>query len=99
MEQTLSDMAIPILPSQSIKATAQFYRQLGFEGGAHPFDPVYAILRLGTVELHFFKHPGLVPAESSAGCYLRVQDVNRLHRAFAEAALPGQGIPRLEAPP
>jgi hypothetical protein len=62
------DLAIPILPSRSVSATAAFYQSLGFEGGAHDFDANYAILTLGSIELHFFAHPNLVPAASSAGC-------------------------------
>lgn len=98
MGQPASDLAIPILPSRSIGATVDFYRRLGFEGEAHGFDPNYAILRRGTLEVHFFAHPALVPAESSAGCYLRVQDVDKHHRAFATHPLPTQGMPRLTVP-
>ncbi len=36
------------------------------------------------------------PAESSAGCYIRVSDVNSIYRAFASAELPRRGIPRQE---
>ncbi len=92
-----TDLAIPILPSRSIAATVAFYRPLGFEGGAHAFDSSYAILRRGTIEIHFFTHTALVPAESSAGCYLRVQDVESIYRACAAAQLPQRGIPRMDA--
>jgi catechol 2,3-dioxygenase-like lactoylglutathione lyase family enzyme len=92
-----ADLAIPILPSRSIAATVAFYRPLGFEGGAHEFDNSYAILRRGTIEIHFFTHPTLVPAESWAGCYLRVQDVQSIYRACAAAQLPHKGIPRMDA--
>jgi diamine N-acetyltransferase len=91
------DLAIPILPCRSVAATVDFYRHLGFEGGAHAADARYAILRRGAIELHFFAHEGLVPAESTAGCYLRVSDVEAVHRAFAAAGLPGAGIPRMDA--
>ena len=91
------DRAIPILPSRSIDATVEFYRRLGFEGGPHEFNSAYAILRRGQIELHFFEHAALVPAESFAGCYLRVRDVESLHQAFASAALPSTGIPRMDA--
>jgi aminoglycoside 6'-N-acetyltransferase I len=92
------DRAIPTLPSRSIAATTAFFRALGFDGGAHPFSRDYAVFTRGTLELHFFTHRELVPAASSAGCYLRVHDVDRLHRDFARAGLPGEGIPRLERP-
>ena len=92
-----SDRAIPILPSRSIEATVEFYRRLGFEGGPHEFNASYAILRRGQIELHFFEHEALVPAESFAGCYLRVGDVEALYRAFAAASLPARGIPRMDA--
>lgn len=90
------DLAIPTLPSRSVSATTEFYRRLGFEGGPHKFNGEYAILRRGAIELHFFTHRNLVPAESSAGCYIRVSDVEAIYRDFLAFALPSTGIPRLE---
>jgi len=91
-----SDIAIPLLPSRSISRTVEFYSSLGFDGGAHPADPGYAILRRGSVELHFFSHPELVPAQSAFGCYIRVGDVEAIYRAFLAAGLPTKGIPRID---
>ena len=90
------DLAIPILPSRSVSDTVAFYRRLGFDGGAHDFDSGYAILRRGSVELHFFTHKELVPAESSAGCYIRVMDVEGFYRSCSSSHLPRTGIPRME---
>lgn len=90
------DLAIPILPSRSISATVTFYTRLGFEGGAHEFDPNYAILRRGAIELHFFTHKTLVPSESSAACYIRVTDVESFYRSCLDSQLPRHGIPRME---
>jgi catechol 2,3-dioxygenase-like lactoylglutathione lyase family enzyme len=90
------DLAIPTLPCRSVGATVAFYRQLGFEGGAHEFNGDYAILRRGAVELHFFTHKSLVPAESCAGCYIRVLDVECLYRALCASSLPRTGIPRMD---
>jgi catechol 2,3-dioxygenase-like lactoylglutathione lyase family enzyme len=91
------DLAIPTLPSRSLPATIAFYAKLGFDGEILGAGDSYAILTRGDLELHFFAHPDLVPAESHAGCYLRVLDVDRLHAAFAKAALPLHGIPRMDA--
>ena len=90
------DLAIPILPSRAVSETVAFYKRLGFEGGAHEFDSGYAILRRGAVELHFFTHRELVPAESSAGCYIRVLDVESIYKSFSSSQLPRSGIPRME---
>jgi catechol 2,3-dioxygenase-like lactoylglutathione lyase family enzyme len=91
------DLAIPILPSRDVSATVAFYQCLGFEGGAHEFDSGYAILRRGAVELHFFTHRELVPADSSAGCYIRVVDVQSIYESFSSCTLPRKGIPRMDA--
>jgi catechol 2,3-dioxygenase-like lactoylglutathione lyase family enzyme len=91
-----SDLAIPILPSRSLQSTLAFYRRLGFEGELVEGD-AYAILSRGDLELHFFPHTELVPAESWAGCYLRVADVETLHKDFVAAGLPARGIPRMDA--
>ena len=90
------DLAIPTLPCRDVNAISEFYRRLGFEGGAHPFNREYAILKRGTIELHFFTHRELVPAQSSAGCYIRVLDVRRLFDAFSVIGLPRSGIPRID---
>lgn len=87
------DIAIPTLPSRSLSDTLAFYRRLGFDGKIHSCGG-YAILVRETVELHFFTHRELRPAESSAGCYIRVSDVESVYRAFTLAELPRKGIPR-----
>ena len=91
-----NDLAIPTLPCRSMSATVEFYKRLGFEGGAHEFNSEYAILRRGAVELHFFTHKELVPAESSAGCYIRVLDVESIYRSISSSQLPRTGIPRMD---
>ncbi|WP_396103665.1 bleomycin resistance protein [Cyanobium sp. Lug-B] len=90
------DLAIPTLPSRSVASTTEFYRRLGFEGGAHPFNSDYAIFRRGAVELHFFTHMDLQPAESSSGCYIRVQDLDTFYKACSALGLPHTGIPRMD---
>jgi catechol 2,3-dioxygenase-like lactoylglutathione lyase family enzyme len=89
-----SDIAIPTLPSRCVSDTLAFYQRLGFEGDILGDGGSYAILRRGTVELHFFAHAELRPAESSAGCYIRVLDVESIYHDFASAQLPRRGIPR-----
>jgi len=96
MHQAEIEIAIPILPSRSLGDTLSFFRTLGFEGKVHGHGD-YAIIHRGTVELHFITHRELVPAESSAMCYVRVPDVEGLYQAFASAKLPRAGIPRMDA--
>ena len=89
------DVAIPQLPSRSIKKTIAFYARLGFEGEAFPGHD-YAIVTRGPLELHFFGHESLRPKESAFSCYLRVQDVEAMYTSFSAANLPNEGIPRME---
>lgn len=93
----LHDTAIPTLPSRSLSDTLAFYQRLGFDGEILGVGDSYAILRRGAVELHFFSHRELRPADSSAGCYIRVLDVESIHQAFALSQLPQRGIPRMDA--
>jgi len=90
------DLAIPILPCRSVDTATEFYRTLGFEGGAHEFNREYAIFKRGAIELHFFTHRQLVPTESSAGCYIRVRDVQSIFEACSASGLPGTGLPRMD---
>ncbi len=62
------------------------------EGGA------YAIVTRRNLEIHFFLHATLVPADSWAGCYVRVADVDALNTSFLAAGLPVRGIPRMDTP-
>ncbi len=94
MEHT--DLAIPILPCRSVSATTEFYRKIGFQGGAHEFNHGYAIFRRGAIELHFFTHQELVPAESFAGCYIRVADVQSFYDICSGSGLPNRGLPRMD---
>jgi hypothetical protein len=90
-------MAIPLLPSRSMAKTLAFYQRLGFTGRILGEGNAYAILERGSVEIHFFLHEDLVPAESAFGCYIRVLDVEPIHREMATAQLPQRGIPRMDA--
>jgi catechol 2,3-dioxygenase-like lactoylglutathione lyase family enzyme len=96
MAKTLVDIAVPTLPARDMEATLAFYGGLGFEAVYRTPDPEgYAILRLGTLELHFFRWPGLDPESTYTGCYLRVSNVDKLYSQFAAARLPARGIPSM----
>ena len=90
------DIAIPILPCRSVEETAAFYERLGFGAKIWGAPNNYAILTRDTVELHFFTQVDLDPASSSAGCYLRVLNVDDIHSEFTNANLRNSGIPRMD---
>lgn len=90
------DIAIPILPCKSIDDTVAFYKTLGFDAKIWGAPNHYAILTRDTVELHIFTQPDLDPASSSAGCYIRVQNVDDTYGAFSSANLKQAGIPRMD---
>jgi catechol 2,3-dioxygenase-like lactoylglutathione lyase family enzyme len=92
--ESMSDLAIPQLPSRALPRTLAFYQKLGFSGVT--FGEGYAILERGSLEIHFFLHQTLTPETSSFGCYLRVGDVESIYRAFQAAKLPRTGIPRMD---
>jgi len=89
------DIAIPQLPARSMERTAAFYQRLGFDFEVVSPAGDYAIAERGSLEVHFFLYEGLVPSQSSFGCYFRVCDVAQLYAAFSSAGLPGAGIPRI----
>ncbi len=92
----MQDIAIPTLPSRSLNETLKFYRKLGFDGKILGVGDSYAIMQRSTIELHFFSHRELIPTESSAGCYIRVLDVDSIYQAFSKTQLPQKGIPRMD---
>ena len=94
----MTDRATPNLPSRSFDQTEQFYRTLGFERAYR--DDGWMILECDGVELEFFPHPDLDPAESWFSCCLRLQDLDGFYGRCRSAAVPVQtrGFPRLHAP-
>ena len=94
----MADHATPNLPSRDLDATAAFYAALGFEATYH--DPGWLILERGTAMLEFFRDPGVDPATTSAGCCLRVDDLDALYAVCVGAGLPETplGWPRLHPP-
>jgi catechol 2,3-dioxygenase-like lactoylglutathione lyase family enzyme len=94
----MADHATPNLPSRDLDATARFYGSLGF--AATYRDPGWLILQRGSLVLEFFPDPGVDPATTSAGCCLRVDDVDALYAACVAAGIPEAyvGWPRLQPP-
>ena len=85
----MDEYAVPILPSRDLAETLDFYTRLGFElRGAPPEEHDYLIIGRGGVELQFFHDPGVDPLTTSAGCYVRAQDVDVLYRAWESGGVP-----------
>lgn len=84
---------IPNLPARDLDATARFYTALGFEQRTR--NDGWMTLTRGPLELEFFQWPALDPHGSIASGCIRVAQVDDLRAAFAQAHLPGAGIPRL----
>jgi catechol 2,3-dioxygenase-like lactoylglutathione lyase family enzyme len=88
----VSGRAIPILPALDLDETLAFYRRLGFAVALRQTEPdVYAIVRRGEIEIHFWGCSDRRIAENSA-CYVRLDNVQALFDEF-EAT----GIGRLGA--
>lgn len=86
----LNGLAIPILPSRDLDETLHFYAWLGFACVFRQDQPDgYAIVRRDEVELHFFWHPTIDPAQNDAGCYLRLDDVQSLYEEYWSTGIPG----------
>jgi catechol 2,3-dioxygenase-like lactoylglutathione lyase family enzyme len=82
-------LAIPILPARDLRETRGFYERLGFT--ATGFWPEefggYAILVRGSLTMHFFSYPGLLPTENYAQCYWRAADPDGFHAEVSRADL------------
>lgn len=92
------DFATPNLPARSFEETSGFYARLGFVEAWR--DDGWMILRRGALQLEFFPDAGVDPLASSAGCCLRVDDLDGLYAqclaaGIAEARI---GQPRLHPP-
>ncbi len=94
----MADHATPNLPSRDFAATSRFYGALGFVEGWR--DAGWMILRRGGLTLEFFPFPNLDPLQSSFGCCLRLDELDRFYSACKAAGLLElhSGIPRLNPP-
>lgn len=94
----MADHATPNLPSRGFDATVQFYSALGFDETYR--DAGWLILERGGLMLEFYPDPALDPATTSAGCCLRLDDVDELYAVALAAGLPEthRGWPRLHPP-
>ena len=86
---------IPFLASRDVAETVAFYERLGFEllRLHEDFGPAYLLLRRDDVELHFVHSPDTDPAESSGGCYLRLEDAQAVYDEWEPLAVAGMHPP------
>ena len=94
----MADHATPNLPSRDLDTTAAFYAGLGFTESYR--DGGWMILERGGLVVEFFPDPAVDPATTSAGCCLRVDDLDALYDACVRADVPERrtGWPRLHPP-
>ena len=80
----------------------EFYVALGFEITYQQTKPnIYACVKRGAIDLHFFSMKGYQPKHSYSTCFVLVPDLAGLHQAFSSGLrahygkLPVAGIPRI----
>ncbi len=78
---SILDRAMPVLASQDIAASLDFFNKLGFE--TRDFgDSTYGIAVREHIEIHFWLCADRHIAENTS-CYLRVNDIRGLRADFA----------------
>lgn len=94
----MADHATPTLPARDLDATTGFFGAIGFATTYR--DPGWLILERGGLKVEFFADPEADPATTSAGCCLRVDDLDALYAECVGAGLPEthRGWPRLHRP-
>lgn len=85
----MAETAVPILPSRDLRETLAFYERLGFESrGEAPEVWGYLIVARGDLHLHFYENGAVDPLTTAAGCYLYVEDADRVHGEWEQAVDP-----------
>ncbi|GAB3015799.1 bleomycin resistance protein [Nocardioides flavus (ex Wang et al. 2016)] len=94
----MADHATPNLPCRDLDATAAFFGSIGFAETYR--NPGWLIVERGGLKVEFFRDPTTDPTTTSAGCCLRVDDLDGLYAALLAAGLPEThlGWPRLHPP-
>ncbi|HRN34347.1 MAG TPA: VOC family protein [Saprospiraceae bacterium] len=79
----------PKLPMRNKAVTAEYYiGNLGFQPiGDSDFEG-YLMLKKDQIELHFFEHKTLVPAENYGQVYIRTDDIASLYRELTDKNVP-----------
>src|SRR5436190_23165581 len=87
----------PKLPMRNKAATREFYlKKLGFtEFGSADFDG-YLMVEKDSIQIHFFEHTELNPADNYGQVYIRTNDIHGFYE-FAKAAK--VNVTKLEAKP
>jgi len=80
------------LPSRDFDVTEAFYGLLGFERGYR--DDGWMILQRGPLEVEFFAHAELIPAESWFSACIRVDDFDDLLATWRALDLPDDPMGR-----
>jgi catechol 2,3-dioxygenase-like lactoylglutathione lyase family enzyme len=98
----MAEQLIPVLPCRLLEENLNFYRALGFEVTFHQQRPnPYAVVKRGSIELHFFAMKTYDPTQSYSTCYIVTTDVEALYDAFrsglraALGKVPTRGLPRI----
>jgi hypothetical protein len=98
----IKEFAIPMLPSNSIKDTLEFYQALGFVVIYQQKLPnTYICLKIRGIEIHFFALKQLKPANNYSSCYLVVDKIDDLYNSFSMGLknklgkVPTKGVPRI----
>jgi len=73
------------LPSRDFAVTEAFYGKLGFTRVFH--DAGWLILKRGAMEVEFFRHQDLIPADSWFSACVRVDELALLRDAWQAADL------------
>ncbi len=88
--------SIPVLPARDIPETLALFEQLGFTV-RHDEENDYAMVRRGTIELHFTASPNLDPWNGAGIAFVRLNDASALYEEFlAAGVVPLVALPRLE---
>ena len=97
-----STVTIPALPCGPFDDTLAFWQSLGFEVAYKQRAPnPYAVIRYADYELHLFGLKQLKPEENYSTCLVLVNEVEDLHRTYAErlrqslGKVPGRGFPHI----
>jgi hypothetical protein len=98
-QKSMITSVVPKLPFIDKQRTLNFYvDQLGFVLSADYGD--YVILRMDSVELHFFAYPTLEPGKSDFMIYARIEkDIEKHYERLEKMEPPFERLGKLELKP
>ncbi|UII26731.1 VOC family protein [Fulvivirga maritima] len=77
----------PKLPMRSKILTQEYYTRLGFKEFGDNSFPYYLMMEMDQIQIHFFEHKDIDPAENYGQVYIRTDNIEGLYQSMLDKGI------------